>query len=232
MINYAISLFSNGTVDQLANLLSSETLGERLDNGMTLLHLCCLTTVGGRKKPETEEEKKQESNECKIAVQTPCFLQLIKLNENNCENVNSESEESVVNEEADENNQKISYREEREENNKNAIDGEICEIRQNAANKENEENCKNAANNKRGDNLENDASIKCDEHGENPANMESEEERCVQYTKMQTSKEVKDKIRLLLQKGADPAIISKNGFSPLHLASYKVITPQYSLGSC
>lgn len=35
-------------------------------------------------------------------------------------------------------------------------------------------------------------------------------------------KEEKDLAQLLLHKGADPTIISKNGFSPLHLASYKV----------
>ena len=44
----------------------------------------------------------------------------------------------------------------------------------------------------------------------------------------ETNKSVKEKdsrehVRILLEKGADPAIINKNGFSALHLASYKVL---------
>lgn len=46
----------------------------------------------------------------------------------------------------------------------------------------------------------------------------------VQRSKQTRNREVKEQIRLLLKRGADPAIISKNGFSPLHIASYKVKT--------
>ena len=42
-------------------------------------------------------------------------------------------------------------------------------------------------------------------------------------------KEELDLARILLTKGADPAIISKNGFSPIHLASYKVFHFKYSV---
>lgn len=46
----------------------------------------------------------------------------------------------------------------------------------------------------------------------------------VQHSNQTRIKEVKEQICLLLKRGADPAIISKNGFSPLHIASYKVKT--------
>lgn len=65
-------------------------------------------------------------------------------------------------------------------------------------------------------------SEKKDRWQEKCVESKAEVDRSRKCTKGHSGKEQRDQIRLLLQKGADPAIISKNGFSPLHLASYKV----------
>ncbi|XP_063611919.1 serine/threonine-protein kinase TNNI3K-like isoform X1 [Penaeus indicus] len=132
----------NGTADQLASLLSPEALGERLDNGMTLLHLCCLSKdmPNNEEYLEKKEEKKVEAEE--NMKESPCYLQLMKSSRN---------------------------KKDRE------------------GNKENE----------------------------------NENEMQIQETKAYRHKDIKELVRILLQKGADPTIICKNGFSPLHIASYK-----------
>lgn len=109
---------------------------------------------------------------------------------------NEKTSDNAGNRESEEKNQFIK---EREENNKNSANVD-----------ENSEGLANVTNEGKMNALNNEGK-KCDE------------DKCAHYTKMHSSKEVKDKVRLLLQKGADPAIISKNGFSPLHLASYKVV---------
>ncbi|XP_050728348.1 serine/threonine-protein kinase TNNI3K-like isoform X2 [Eriocheir sinensis] len=127
---------SNGTVDQLASLLNPETVGERLDNGLTLLHLCCMAAVTVK----TDSVKDMEGSE----AEGTSVLQLMR----------SSREKSV----------------------------------------HDDSNC---------------------DHINEQSNMHA------QYSKHTRNREVKEQIRLLLKRGADPAIISKNGFSPLHIASYK-----------
>lgn len=125
----------------MVNLLSSETLGERLNNGMTLMHLCCLSNL------DVNNDKAEEKKDNELDVKK--ILQLMK----------------------------SSWDKSKEKDGSQDIQ-----------------------------------------------DNKSEPDACKQYMKMHTSKEMKDQIRLLLQKGADPSIISNNGFSPLHLASYKVKT--------
>lgn len=134
---------SNGPADQLTSLLSPEALGERLDNGMTLLHLCCLSNdrPNNEEHSEKKEEKKVEAEE--DMKESPCYLQLMKSSRN---------------------------KKDREGNREN----------------------------------------------------ENENEIQIQETKAYKPKDIKELVRILLQKGADPTIICKNGFSPLHVASYKV----------
>lgn len=134
-----ILLLSNGTVDQLASLLNPETVGERLDNGMTLLHLCCMAAVTVK----TDSVIDIEGSE----AEGTSVLQLMR-----------SSREKSVHEDS---------------------------------------NC---------------------DHINEQNNMHA------QHSKQTQNREVKEQIRLLLKRGADPAIISKNGFSPLHIASYKVKT--------
>ncbi|KAK7079735.1 Serine/threonine-protein kinase tnni3k, partial [Halocaridina rubra] len=132
-----------GTAEQLANLLGSETLGERLNNGMTLLHLCCL--AGMKQKHEEQRDHKDEKDiEGGLVEMSPCILQLMK----------SPREKPKANETA------------------------LREV----------------------------------EGGQEKPRLDS---------KAAKNKDIKDQVRLLLRKGADPSIISKRGFSPLHLASYK-----------
>nr|XP_045584207.1 serine/threonine-protein kinase TNNI3K-like isoform X2 [Procambarus clarkii] len=136
----------NGTSDHLVNLLNSEAYGERLDNGLSLKHLCCLSNVSVRN-DKAKEKEDEAADGSETGSEAPCFLQLVKPS--------------------------------RHKSNR--------------------------------------------QDGTQDANQEikSDIEKCKQLPKTQTNKEIRDQIRLLLQKGADPAIISRNGFSPLHLASYK-----------
>lgn len=136
-----ILLYSNGTVDQLSSLLNPETVGERLDNGMTLLHLCCLAAVTVK----TVSTKDMEAEGRNNVFYDASVLQLMR----------SSQEKSV-----------------HDDTNHDHL------------NEQSEMHCQNS--------------------------------------KQTRNREVKEQIRLLLKRGADPAIISKNGFSPLHIASYKV----------
>ncbi|KAK4289572.1 hypothetical protein Pmani_037467 [Petrolisthes manimaculis] len=132
----------NGTAEQLTCLLNPESLGERLENGMTLMHICCVSALNA--KDETNEKDDVDGEGRKTATQAPCVLQLMKprdKSDKRDKNQREKSEESKTE-------------------------------------------------NKKG-------------------------------SRLHSGKEQRDQIRLLLQKGADPAIISKNGYSPLHLASYK-----------
>ena len=139
-------LFSNGTADQLASLLNSETLGERLDNGMTLLHLCCVAAVATK----NDSVKELDYNEI-------------------------------------EGKSNVSY------------DASVLQLMRSPREKSDHED-------------------RTREHMNELNNMH------IQHAHQTKNKEVREQIRLLLKKGADPAIISKNGFSPLHIASYKVKT--------
>lgn len=65
---------------------------------------------------------------------------------------------------------------------------------------------------------------KSDHEDRNQEHVNEQSNIHIQHAKQTRNKEVREQIRLLLKKGADPAIISKNGFSPLHIASYKVKT--------
>ncbi|XP_045104225.1 serine/threonine-protein kinase TNNI3K-like isoform X4 [Portunus trituberculatus] len=131
---------SNGTADQLAKLLNSETVGERLDNGMTLLHLCCLAAVSVKSDTVKELDYNDTEGKSNVSYNTS-VLQLMR-----------------------------SPRE-------------------------------------KGDHED-----KTQEHVN---------ELSIKHTRSKEAREAKEQIRLLLKKGADPAIISKNGFSPLHIVSYK-----------
>lgn len=133
-----VLLFSNGTADQLAKLLNSETVGERLDNGMTLLHLCCLAAVSGKNDSVKELDCNDTEGKNNVSYGTS-VLQLMR----------SPREKS--------------------------------------------------------------------DHEDRTGECAHE-----QSTKQTRNKEAREQIRLLLKRGADPAIISKNGFSPLHIVSYKV----------
>ncbi|KAG0711045.1 Serine/threonine-protein kinase TNNI3K [Chionoecetes opilio] len=138
---------SNGTVDQLASLLNSETVCERLDNGMTLLHLCCIAAAISVK---DDTAKDLESNETEGKSNVSYDMSVLQL-------MRSPREKS--------------------------------------------------------------------DHGDrNQEHVSDQSDVHTQDVKQSRSKEVREQIRLLLKKGADPAIISKNGFSPLHIASYKVKT--------
>ncbi|XP_042213702.1 serine/threonine-protein kinase TNNI3K-like isoform X5 [Homarus americanus] len=137
-------IICNGTSDQLVNRLGSETLSEKSDNGVTLMQLCCLSSVSWK---NDEIKEKKEDNGADVGSQAPCFLQLVKPSREKANRKDGSQETSQ------------------------------------------------------------------DNKGEPDVGKH--------LAKIQTNKEIKDQIRLLLQKGADPAIISKNGFSALHLASYK-----------
>lgn len=139
-----ISLYSNGTVDQLASLLNPETLGERLDNGMTLLHLCCMAAGTGKTDSVRDKEGSETEGKNNVFYDTS-VLQLMR----------SSREKSVH-------------------------DNGNCDY------------------------------------------LNEQSNMHVLHSKHSRNREVKEQIRLLLNRGADPAIISKNGFSPLHIASYKV----------
>ncbi|XP_068228966.1 serine/threonine-protein kinase TNNI3K-like isoform X1 [Palaemon carinicauda] len=134
----------SGTAEQLANLLTSETVGERLNNGMTLLHLCCLSSIKQKQEEQREVQEEKDAEGGKDVEEAPCFLQLVK-SPNEKQNGRKTTKQDI---------------------------------------KEDQEKCKNDL-------------------------------------KTCKSRDIKDQVRLLLRKGADPSIISKQGFSPLHLASYK-----------
>ncbi|KAK8387336.1 hypothetical protein O3P69_018129 [Scylla paramamosain] len=127
---------SNGSADQLAKHLNSETVGERLDNGMTLLHLCCLAAVSGKNDSVKELDCNDTEGKSNVSYNTS-VLQLMR----------------------------------------------------------------------------------------SPREKGDHEDRTREHVNEQSTKtrnrEAREQIRLLLKKGADPAIISKNGFSPLHIVSYK-----------
>ena len=143
--------YSCGNLAYLAENHSIEALSERLENGSTLLHLCCV--------PSTKSEK----NDSNRPVSS-----FIKIDDQNLIKDSKTESPDVL--------QLCKDKTKERENDTDKIDKE-----------QNKDNLKGKENNK---------SAK--------------------------EKDSKEHVRILLEKGADPAIINKNGFSALHLASYKV----------
>lgn len=140
-----VLLFSTGT-DHLASLLNPENVGERLDNGMTVLHLYCMAAVSVKTAPAKDIEGSEAEGR------------------NN-----------------------VSY------------DGSVLRLVRSS----------------RGISVHQD---------DNHEHLNEQSSMHLQHSKQTRIREAKEQICLLLKRGADPAIISKNGFSPLHIASYKVKT--------
>ncbi|XP_076035192.1 serine/threonine-protein kinase TNNI3K-like isoform X2 [Oratosquilla oratoria] len=126
----------SANVDKISSLLSAETLGERTETGLTLLHLGCLSKPEKLYDKDAKESRidDREDADGHKSSKSPGVLQLVKFKES-------------------------------EEGKSRYVIHECCD--------------------------------------------------------RERMRDTKPHIRLLLQRGADPAIISKNGFSPLHLASFK-----------
>ena len=139
-----------GDSELLSSQISAELISERLENGLTLLHLCCASLQQKTDYNNTLRRYSQTRLQdiTSYVSQSPDILQL----------------------------------------NKDKLKGKETE-----KNKNDKDVCKETQKCKSEDSKKNSGKENSREH-----------------------------VRILLDNGADPAIISKNGFSPLHLASYKV----------
>ncbi|CAL4059406.1 unnamed protein product [Meganyctiphanes norvegica] len=213
----------DGDADMLASLIKSkpECLNERLDNGMTLLHLCCVAYMSKKKtedvdkldnRKEDKDDKNKFNDEKNNVINDKNIGQVTEkrnVRDNGKESDNTSSKKSLGRkQENDLINESKEAIEKETKNDENIVGSPV--ILQLA--KSQEKSSKNKS-----------------KHRDKDKNRRKNKERSRSRNKeksgskgsYQILKEPNDHIRVLLNLGADPAIISKNGFSPLHLAAYK-----------